>query len=303
MSIVIRPVAVTPDMIVSSSVPADDAPAWDAGTDYAVGDKVTEDGNVYESSQTPNTGNDPATSPLYWLLIGAINRLRMFDPLGEIKTVSAGPLVVKLVPGTRIDSLALRGLRATSVDVEIREEDGGPILYRSTVRLGRTGINSWYRYFFEPFALREAVTLTSLPMSRKACITVTINGGDTVAVSDLVIGKSAEIGDVEYGAQAAMTSYGRRDVTTTGGSRLLRGRFALRNSMHMVVNNSDKDRVFKTLADLRETPCLFQGVATSGSELLTTFGTYEDFSIDITYSKLSYLTIELLGFAEKTEGI
>lgn len=301
MSIVIRPITVTPAMLIDSSVPDAAKPAWVAETDYLVGVQVSYLGIDYESVEAPNVGNVPSTSPLYWAATGPSNRWRMFDPFGEIKTVSAGPLVVKIRPGTRIDSMALRGLRATSVDIVIREGEGGDVIFELTKDLGRTGVTSWYQYFFEPFTLLEAFIVTGIPMSRQAVITVTINGGDTVAISDLVIGMAADIGKAEYGAQAGIVSYGRKDRTTTGGSRLWRGRYARRNSMHMFVPNSEKDRVFRTLADLRETPCLFQGAARDGFDLVTTFGTYEDFSIDIAYSSFSYLTIELLGFAEKTE--
>lgn len=301
MSIVIRPVPVTPAMLISSSIPENERPAWDAEVDYAVGGQVAYLGHWYESVQAPNIGNIPATDPLHWALLGLPNRWRMFDPLGEVKSVAAGPLVVKLKPGTRVDSIAFRGLRATTVSIEVREGEEGAVLYEFEKQLGRIGVTRWSQYFFEPFSLLDAVTVTGIPASRQAYITITISGGDTVAISDLIIGRSAHIGDAEYGAQASIVSYGRKDRTSTGGSRLRRGRFARRNSLHMVFYNSEKDRIFKTLADLRETPCLFQGANALGHELLTLFGTYEDFYIDIAYTTISYLTLELLGFAEKTE--
>lgn len=301
MSIVIRPVPVTPDMLISSSIPENDKPAWDVEGEYAVGDQVTYMRQCYESVQAPNVGNIPTSDPLHWALIGASNRWRMFDALGEVKSVAPSPLVVKLIPGTRIDSIALRGLRATSVNIEIREGDGGPLIYEIDKPLGRTGIASWSQYFFEPFSLLDAATFTQIPSLRQACITITITGDASVAIGDLVIGRASSIGRAEYGAQAGIVSYGRKDRTATGGSRLIRGRFARRNSLHTLVESKDKDRVFKTLADLRETPCLFQGTTALGHELLTLFGTYEDFSVDIAYVTASYLSIELLGFAEKIE--
>lgn len=301
MSIVIRPVPITPDMLLSSSIPEIEKPVWDEEADYPVGAQVFYLGHDYESAEAPNVGNIPPDSPLHWALIGVTNRWRMFDALGEIKSVATSPLVVKLLPGTRIDSIALRGLRATNVHIEIREGDGGPLIYETDKQLGRVGVTRWSQYFFEPFSLLDAATFTRIPSSRQACITITITGDETVAVGDLVIGRASSIGRAEYGAQAGIVSYGRKDRTATGGSRLRRGKFARRNSLHTVVEARDKDRVFKTLADLRETPCLFQGTTALGHELLTLFGTYEDFSIDIAYVSASYLSIEMLGFAEKTE--
>lgn len=301
MSIVIRPVPVAPAMLIGSSIPEYEKPVWDIGADYPVGVQVTYLDHDYESAQAPNVGNNPGASPLHWTLISASNRWRMFDPVGEIKSVAANPLVVTLMPGTRIDSIALRGLRATTVNIEVREGEGGPVIYQFSKRLTRTGIGSWSQYFFEPFYLLDAVTVRDIPLSRRAVITVTIAGDATVAISDLVIGRSAYIGNAEYGAQAGIVSYGRKDRTTTGGSRLRRGRFARRNSLHTFVKSAEKDFVFKTLADLRETPCLLQGTTASGHELLTLFGTYEDFSVDIAYVAASLLSIEFLGFAEKTE--
>ena len=43
---------------------------WDADTDYPVnGWGKGSDGNVYVSLQTPNIGNDPISSPAFWLLL------------------------------------------------------------------------------------------------------------------------------------------------------------------------------------------------------------------------------------------
>lgn len=66
---------ITPAMLTATNVPETAPAAYAGGTTYALGDTVSVSaaGNafdVYESLQAGNTGNTPASSPLWWRLLG-----------------------------------------------------------------------------------------------------------------------------------------------------------------------------------------------------------------------------------------
>lgn len=72
---VIPPLAITDAMLTSTTVVETAPAAYNAGTAYAAGDTVSVAGSaglltVYESLQAANTGNAPASSPLWWVSIG-----------------------------------------------------------------------------------------------------------------------------------------------------------------------------------------------------------------------------------------
>lgn len=72
--LLIRPFAVTDAALTASDVVETPPAAYNAGTTYAAGDRVSvlsgTVATVYESLQAGNTGNTPASSPLWWMQLG-----------------------------------------------------------------------------------------------------------------------------------------------------------------------------------------------------------------------------------------
>ena len=71
--IVVPPTEITDTTLTSSTVSEPHAPAnYAGGTTYAAGDFVTDSASmvVYMSLAASNTGNTPATSPLWWVAVG-----------------------------------------------------------------------------------------------------------------------------------------------------------------------------------------------------------------------------------------
>ncbi len=73
----IRPVAVTDVILISSSVPETAVTAWDSGTSYAAGNTCGVAGAnnsqvVYESLQAANLNNAPASSAAWWKELGTV---------------------------------------------------------------------------------------------------------------------------------------------------------------------------------------------------------------------------------------
>ncbi|EBA11797.1 hypothetical protein [Roseobacter sp. CCS2] len=76
---VIRPIPITDQTLVASSIPEQDAPEYSSGTTYAVDDvvQVTSVQSLYQSVSAANNDNNPvADDGTNWVRISSTNRWR-----------------------------------------------------------------------------------------------------------------------------------------------------------------------------------------------------------------------------------
>lgn len=78
---------------ITTTVPEDDAPAWDVATTYALGDRVVRDHRLFQSTIEDNLGNDPALEDqalvsARWLEVRYTNAYTCFDGVLANKTVA-----------------------------------------------------------------------------------------------------------------------------------------------------------------------------------------------------------------------
>jgi hypothetical protein len=294
---VIKPVALSDALFVSSTAPEADYAVYVPATNYAVGNRVIYNHVVYESVQTPNTGNTPGLFPLFWAVVSPTNRWAMFDSEVSTQTALASPLTVVIKPGY-VNSLALFGLEGTQLAVTMRDGAAGPVVYSKTVSLDGTIIADWYQYFYEPSVQKGEAVLTDLPPYADGHITVSITGGGTVKCGTLLVGTVYPLGDTQYGAQAGILDFSRKDTNaTTGVTTFTKRKFSKRMSASMMLDNGQLNKVQRVLADLRATPCAYIGTDFEGYEPLTIFGFYRDFSLDIAYPTTSLFSLEIEGLA------
>ena len=78
--------------LLSSTVPENDAPAWDADTAYEIGDSVIHEHRVYKAV-ADSTGKQPDQhsegTDAFWRLMGPTNRYAMLDQYVSTQTVAA----------------------------------------------------------------------------------------------------------------------------------------------------------------------------------------------------------------------
>lgn len=292
---VVKPVAITDAQFVSSTAPETDCPAYVADTNYAVGARVIYLHQIFESVQTPNTGNAPDATPLYWAVVGPTNRWAMFDTEINTQTAIASPLTVVIKPGY-VNSLALFGLEGATLDVTVRDGLAGPIVYTATRSLDGTVISDYYQYFFEPSVQLAGVVLTDLPPYGNAHITVSITGGGTVKCGILIAGTVYDLGGTQFGVRTGIIDFSKKETnTTTGTTKFKKGKYSKPLSAQLFVENGQLNKVNQVLDSLRATPCAWISTDEPGYELITVFGYYGDFSIEVTYATTSYCNLEIIG--------
>ncbi len=269
--------------------------AWAAGTTYAKDAFVDYGTHIYQSLVNSNTGNQPDTSPTFWVQIGPDNTHAMFDDQISTATTRTSPLTVVLTPGL-CNSLALFGLVGTSVSITITDGVAGPTVYSETASLDGTFIFDWYQYFFEPYVQIEEVVLTDLPPYSSARLTVTLSGSGTVQVGQLIFGTQYELGDAGYGASVGIIDYSVKQTDEFGVTTFVERSFSKRMTARLMLDTVQISRVQQVLARVRAKPSVWVGVpGDSTFNPLTVYGYYRDFSVDVAYPTKSYCSLEIEG--------
>jgi hypothetical protein len=292
---VIKPISIGDTELISSSAPETDYAVYSPATNYVVFDRVIYNHKVYECVQTPNTGNVPDVSPLFWAVVGPTNRWAMFsDNEISTQTVLTSPLTVVLKTGY-VNSMALFGLVGSSVWITVRNGIAGPVVYSATKVLDGTIIADWYQYFFEPKVQLTEVVFSNLPPYSDMHITVDIFGTGTVKCGVLAVGSSYFLGETELGASIGIIDFSRKETSAAGVTSFNKRKFSKRMTTQLWLDNANLNKVEQILVDLRATPCAWIGTEVAGFEPLTVFGFYRDFSLDIAYQKQSYCHLEIEG--------
>lgn len=292
---IITPEQITPAILVSSNVPEDDYPEWEAGT-YSRGDLCIYQHNIYEVLSETTT-DDPAAgvakSPPSWLSLGATNRWRMFDDRVGSLTEMEGTIAVELQPGAVINSVALFNLRGREATVTLSDPTDG-VVYQRSVSLVDAGVTNWYDWFFAPIPRQTDFVLLDLPAYGTATLSVTIDNADEIAAAGhMVMGRQEEIGAAIYGTSVGINDYSRKTTDEFGNTVVIPREFSKRAEFDVVLESFQVGHIQRLLAGIRTIPVVWIGEASYEATVL--FGYYRDFSISISGPSVSDATITVEG--------
>lgn len=291
----ILPTTVTDAMLVSSSVPETDYPAYSSGTTYAAGARVIVAAahRCYESLVAGNIGNAPATSPAQWLDIGPTNRWACFDGLVGTATTAATSIEIVINPGM-VDSIALLDTYADSIIIVGRMS--GTEIYRKEFYPANSNaeINNWYDFFFSQVGRVSTSIATDLPIYGTVEYTITVNSATTASIGTIVVGRVKNIGKTKYGLSPEIRDFSKKSVSDLGVVSLVKRSFAKDMTVPLVIDNGDIDRVYRLMSQLISTPVVW---IAGPYECTVVYGWYEGFKPQIEYSTHSLCTINIKGLS------
>lgn len=294
----VLPIPFQPSLLVSTTA-TEPSPLWVLGTSYAKGVKVVwphPDGlaivyHIYESLVSANTV-EPGTDELSWLDIGPCNKCAMFDSKISTRTEAASPLVVVLQPGDITSNLALLNLVGTHVKLEMLV--AGEVVYTVEKELIGGDLSDWWDYYYRP---DEQVTLAifdALPLYYNQQLRLTLIGSGTVGIGHCIFGTRQDLGDMGYGATAALVDYSRKETDTFGNTSFVERSYADEFSGQLMVKNSQLNSIKRLLRRLRATPTVYVGSDDPRyQELFVAFGWMRSHRIAVPYPNDSLLDIEI----------
>lgn len=308
---VIKPLAVTEGSLTSVNVPEDDHDEWSNATEYSRGDFVISlvTHTVYRSLQDANTGNDPdaeqvsIADPLidppdtvFWQVMGATNRWRLFDQKPSQVCASDQDIVVVVEPGRFVGGLAGFNITADSVRVEVF--DGAAQIFDRTIAMSdNSAVVSWTTYFTSPFVRFPEFVITDLPLQGSPRIQVTFSSvSGSVSVGQLIIGEIWDFGTTRIdGSGFSGLDFSFVETDEFGNLTTVQ-REATRISDFAVV--ADNQRLFRILQQLRS---LRGGVAAvwiggaQAAHAAVIYGFARDYSNVYQTTDVSVLSIEVQG--------
>lgn len=303
---VIKPYPVN---LVSSTIPEDDAPAWNNATTYAIGNKVIQNHKVYSSVKDSNTGHDPITTSIgiesWWRLLGYTNRWTMFDEAVSSQTGLVGTPNTEVSFSTTIrfdrsTGFALLNLTGHTVVVKITEEGDTSPYWERTFKLNKP-MSPWWKWFFEPLSSIRDVVITDIPVAYRAQIEITVVGTGRAGVGLFVVGQQVNVGATLYGVNAGMKSYSKKTTDEFGNTFLIKRRTAKRHSCELFVHPVDADSVFSFLTDMDSVPAIWIGdnrdQANRGYQVLTVYGWLEEFSQVFAGPNQIQVNVDIQGLA------
>lgn len=305
---IIKPAVMSDAMLVSSTVP-EPAPgevAWNIATAYAVG------AEVYLASThrryravTTNTGRNPATDvptatvPAAWVDVGPTLRWAMFDDVVGTVTSGVSPLEVVVRPGS-VEGLPLFELAGRTARAVMTDSPGGTVIYDRLIDLDGTIVTDVYDWFFAEYEPLSDVVLTDLPGQYASCelrLTIT-SSGTNAAVGVFKPGPIHDIGGTQFGATVGILDFSKKERDTFGRVSILERAFSKRANFSIITEKAAFNRIFRLMASLRATPCVYIGTELSGYEPLLIYGYYRDFSIDVAYPTHHLCSLEVEGMTQ-----
>lgn len=300
------PIGITDSMLVSSTMPEFDTlePEYSATTTYVEFDQVSviEENShlVYESLQNNNTGHDPALQGAWWILKSSTNRWRMFDYYKGAPSVASSPLTLVLRPGQRIDSIAFGGIKASSLDVTVRNGLDGPLTYTLDAYLLKRNAADFYDHFFSPFVYQETVANFEIPPIPDPVLYITITDpSGTVELSRLGLGQHIDLGKVEQ-TNPIVDADNYSEVTWDAfGQATLEPIPTVPTTQQKIFFPSyrlNSVRQFRELANAR--PVFWSGlddIEHDYQESLQLFGVYRNYQIDLSDPNFPVLNLSLKG--------
>jgi hypothetical protein len=294
---VVRPIVVTPAMLVSTNVDESDYPAWAGASTYAVGDRVIvlAAHSVYQSAIAGNSGKDPQTNPDAWKRVGPTNRWKAFDSSNSTQTKRAGSISYRLTPGQPVTAFAaLNIVGATSIRVQVIDPVHGVMYDKTTAMSGRLLNATWWNWHFGDRDVPRQFIQFGLPIAPNADVLIDISGTADLAVGVLLIGQARSFSmGVNMGARVGIRDFSRKEQNEWGDTFLMVRDFARRANFSMLLKASEVDLLYRFLSDVRATPCLWVG--SDRYEATTVYGPYEDFDIVLSYHDYSDCELELKG--------
>lgn len=287
-------VPVTPTLI-SHTVPEPDTgeSVYNAGTTYALGAQVisTSTHRVYESLQASNTGNPLPVPPLtetdWWIEVGVTNRWASLDAARNTQSVGASPMVVVIEPGARINSVAVMGMEADTLRIEMI--NGGAVVYDKSFDLKLRRVRDGYEYCFKPFGLQQSVLQFDLPPFFAAQVRVTLTRSTgTVKLGSVFVGNYIHMGDMQSGADNDGLNFSVIDRDVYGTATLVPRRSIPVTTQTCLIEKQYVTDLLDARTRLNAVPAVWSGLDDRGSsdwfEAFLIAGIYKQFTIDTRYS-------------------
>lgn len=292
----VKPVLVTPAMLISSTVPENDHPVWLSATTYAVGQLVIYERVIYESVAASNTGNNPATATEHWRSRGPVNRWKLFDKSISSQTKQPGAMSYRIKVGRSVNYLGVLNVTgATSIRVRVEHATYG-VVYDNAVSLRRIPVSpGWWNFYFGERRTPTQALFSNLNAIPGTEIVVDVIGAADLGVGVLLVGVRRDFTlGVNQGARIGYDDYSNKGRNSYGDLDVIEGAFSSRANFSMLLRSREVDAFKAYAVECRATACLWIG--SDRFESTTIYGFIKNFEVLLNYYDFADSELELESF-------
>lgn len=296
---ILKPIVITPAMLVSTNVPETDYPEWAPDATYAEGARVivAAQHKVYESVVSGNVGANPtvAVSPPKWAEVGVTNRWKPFDRSISSQVANPGSISYRLRLGRAVTAASALNLRGVlTVRLRLIDPSFG-MVYDRTVDLAPKPVGSgWWLWFFGERVQPTQLLLQDLPSYPGADLVMDFTGTAELAVGVILVGQMRSFGvGVKAGGRLGISDYSRKERNQWGDLSFQERAYSRRATCSLLLPWREVDALHQFLSDVRATPCLWR--TSRRHEAGTVYGIYKSFEILLPYTNYADCEIELEG--------
>lgn len=289
---ILAPITITPTLITTmaangTAVPEDPTSPWSSSESYAIGDRrhVVSTHRVYEAAKNMTAGSgakdptvpanqfDAAGSISYWIDAGPTNKFAMFDGVVSTQTSVASPLVLTLKPGY-FNGLALFGIDADTINLVVKDQPGGTVIYSHSGPLEGSAPADYYEYCFDPFKPQTKFIATGIDpyYSAEVTLTLTKGGGQPVKLGMFAIGDLRPIGAPLRGASVEPVDYSYISTDAFGTTTVKKRNNATGMQISAKMEIEDANSVLDTIQQVLGVPVVVVGSSATMYEAMTVFG-------------------------------
>lgn len=298
------PASPKPEYIFTSNV-VETVPAFVFAAVYSLGARVQMGAFIYESLVGSNNGNTPATSPAQWALVGRNEAHKPFDlslNTSAVSTSAPGTILYTLEAEDSLtvgsDTVIAFCENAATVRVRVFEAVTLAVVYDRTISMVDTSVvvDAWTYFYANPEYFRQAV-FEDVPAHVGYDIEVTVSGtvSPAVGLTELVVGKSRDIGNLTSGGRIGIEDYSRKERDTFGNFNVIQRAYSDFVDFGVMLGEHEVDGVRRYLAAIRARPCVYHAGQENVARGLIAYGFFKDLAIEFTSGPIATCTLSIEG--------
>jgi hypothetical protein len=263
----------------------DSTPVWDAGITYTKGFRAQSSFGIYESQVANNLNNPPETSPIdKWIYIQPTNDFAMFDRSKGVSSVHPSTIaILTVVLPEGANSAAIMSTTADAFHVAITSQSMKPITSSALPVWGSTSI------------LRGNCVYTQAVQGSVVSFFIT-NSTNSIEVGELLVGNTFTMGKTQYGFKVSVVDYSKKETDSFGNTNFIKGKFSIRASASVMVDNTAYNGTIETARELIGSPAVW--IASEDPSFQAgaiVYGFYKGFDVEIPYPTMSLCSLEIEG--------
>lgn len=291
---VVKPLAVTDAMVVSTNVQDEAIPAWQAGS-CTLGQQRIYQQAIWECKQTGSSDQPPAPGHPLWLRVRSVNSRAALDRKKFTATRRAGHISYVFAPGAAIGAFAALNLNgASQIRVRLVDPASGTVYDKTQIPGALPVAPDWHAFWLLPWEAGDDSQglFMDLPAYPFAQLHVDITGTAELAVGAMLFGPRHEWGaGIRFGLQLSGRDYSLKETDRYGETELVEGFYADLIDCNPVIYRHEITHMHRFLKGLRATPALY--VIVQDQAATNIYAKYTDFRIVYENAKFAELSIQL----------